>query len=165
MATKTPTTSKPLRSIDAIIEDLTKPIAKRHLKKKRQGGSDLTFIPWYHAVKYLDLYAPGWTYKVTITDVPGGHIILVNNRIVKSNEFKKDGAKPDAVVQMIPKSQVAVVAAITIPCLEGFITRESTGQEDAEVTGFGDSTSNSESMALRRAASKFGLGLYLYNKE
>lgn len=58
---------------------------------------------------------------------------------------------------------VAVTVRITIPCVEGAIHREATGQEDVAVKGYGDSTSNAESMALRRAAAKFGLALYLYD--
>jgi hypothetical protein len=33
-----------------------------------------------------------------------------------------------------------------------------------ELRGYGDPSSNAEAMALKRAASKFGLGLYLYQK-
>jgi hypothetical protein len=51
-----------------------------------------------------------------------------------------------------------------VPCLEGVVYREATGQEEEETTSYGDSSSNAESMALRRAAAKFGLGLYLYDK-
>jgi hypothetical protein len=34
-----------------------------------------------------------------------------------------------------------------------------------ELKGYGDPSSNAEGMALKRAAAKFGLGLYLYHKE
>jgi hypothetical protein len=44
------------------------------------------------------------------------------------------------------------------------IYREATGIEDEETSSFGDTSSNAESMVLRRAAAKFGLGLYLYDK-
>jgi hypothetical protein len=60
--------------------------------------------------------------------------------------------------------KVACIASITIPAKEGPITREATGSEEDGKSGFGDPFSNSESMALRRAAAKFGLGRYLYNK-
>jgi hypothetical protein len=53
---------------------------------------------------------------------------------------------------------------ISIPCLEGIISREATGTEDEELKGYGDPSSNAEAMALKRAAAKFGLGLYLYQK-
>lgn len=53
-----------LRSITQIIADLSKPIAPRHLKTRKQGGHDLQYVPWYTAVRYLDLYAPGWSYEV-----------------------------------------------------------------------------------------------------
>jgi hypothetical protein len=59
---------------------------------------------------------------------------------------------------------VTVVASISIPCLEGVVTREATGCEDSDAKGYGDAVSNAEAMALKRAAAKFGLGLYLYSK-
>jgi hypothetical protein len=121
-----------LRSIRDIVKDLSKPVAKRHLRTRKQGGKDLTYISWYDAVKYLDHYAPGWCYEVRSMNSVGGKLILT--------------------------------IRLSIPCLEGMIFREATGQEEEETTSYGDSSSNAESMALRRAAAKFGLGLYLYDK-
>lgn len=57
-----------------------------------------------------------------------------------------------------------VTARLSIPCLEGIISREATGSEDVQKAGYGDPSSNAEAMALKRAAAKFGLGLYLYQK-
>jgi len=94
------------RSIRDIIADLSKPLAARHLKTRKQGGHDLTYIEWHTAVRYLDHFAPGWSYAVK-------NVALVGNL-------------------------VTVVAAISIPCLEGVITREATGCEDADAKGYGD---------------------------
>jgi hypothetical protein len=44
------------------------------------------------------------------------------------------------------------------------ISLEATGTEDEELRGFGDPSSNAEAMALKRAASKFGVGLSFYHK-
>lgn len=123
---------KGLRSIRDIVKDLSKPVAKRHLRTRKQGGKELTYIAWHDAVKYLDHYAPGWCYEVRRIDSIGGKLILT--------------------------------IRLSIPCLEGMIFREATGQEDEDVESYGDSSSNAESMALRRAAAKFGLGLSLYDK-
>ena|SRR5215213_10344808 len=120
------------RSIRDIVKDLSKPVAKRHLRTRKQGGKELTYIAWHDAVKYLDHYAPGWCYEVRRIDSIGGKIILT--------------------------------IRLSIPCLEGIVYREATGQEDEDVESYGDSSSNAESMALRRAAAKFGLGLSLYDK-
>jgi hypothetical protein len=57
-----------------------------------------------------------------------------------------------------------VTARISIRCLEGIVYREATGTEDEELRGYGDPSSNAEAMALKRAAAKFGLGLYLYHR-
>ena len=121
------------RSIREIIEDLSKPLDPRHLKTRKQGNTNLTYIEWHTAVKYLDLFAPGWGYHVPSVQLVG--------------------------------NLVTVVASISIPCAEGVITREATGCEESDAKGYGDALSNSEAMALKRAASKFGLGLYLYDKD
>jgi hypothetical protein len=122
----------PLRSITDIIADLSKPIPERHIKTRTQGGKQISYISWDTAVRYLDHFAPGWSFEVR-------NVIATPERCV-------------------------VVARISIPCLEGIIHREATGTEDEELRGYGDPSSNAEAMALKRAAAKFGLGLYLYQK-
>lgn len=126
-------TTNTARPLAEIINDLSKPIAPEDLESKKKGGATLTFISWHRALKYLDRYAPGWSYEVR-------------------NIYHLAG-------------RVALVVRISIPCAEGVVYREATGQEDEEKAGYGDPTSNAESMALRRAAAKFGLGLYLYDKD
>jgi hypothetical protein len=121
-----------LRSIEDIIADLSRPVNPRRLRTRKQGGKQITYLPWYQAVKYLDHYAPGWSYEVQAVTAVG-----------------------DAV---------AITVRISIPCAEGIVWREAAGYEPLNVKGYGDPTSNAESMALRRAAAKFGLCLYLYGR-
>lgn len=121
-----------LRSIAAIIADLSKPINPARLKTRKQGGKDLPYIPWHQAVKYLDRYAAGWSSEVRSVVGIGGRCV--------------------------------VTVRISIPSLEGVIYREATGQEGEDCGSYGDPSSNAEGMALRRAAAKFGLALYLYDK-
>jgi hypothetical protein len=121
-----------LRSIRDIIKDLSKPVAKRHLRGRKQGGKEITYIAWHDAIKYLDHYAPGWNYEIRSIDSIAGKLILT--------------------------------ARLSVPCLEGVVYREATGQEDETLDSYGDSSSNAESMALRRACAKFGLGLSLYDQ-
>lgn len=120
------------RSIREIVKDLTKPVAKRHLRSRKQGGKEISYIAWHDAVKYLDHYAAGWNYEIRSIESISGKLIIV--------------------------------VRLSIPSLEGLIYREATGQEDETLDTYGDSSSNAESMALRRAAAKFGLGLYLYDQ-
>jgi hypothetical protein len=121
-----------MRSIRDIVRDLQKPIAQKHLRKRRQGGKEITYLAWHDAVKYLDHYAPGWCYEIRRIDSIAGKVILT--------------------------------VRLSITSLEGVVFREATGQEDETLDSYGDSTSNAESMALRRAAAKFGLGLGLYDQ-
>lgn len=127
-----PTAKVGAQSISDIIAKLSQPIATRHLKTRMQGGTNITFIEWHTAVKYLDWQAPGWSYQV-------GNVTLLSEL-------------------------VTVVASISIPTADGIITREATGCESINAKGYGDAVSNAEAMALKRAAAKFGLGLYLYAK-
>lgn len=120
------------RSIRDIVKDLSKPVAKRHLRTRKQGGKQIQYIAWHDAIKYLDHYASGWNYEIRSIDSVAGKLILT--------------------------------VRLSIPCAEGIVYREATGQEDEDLDSYGNSSSNSESMALRRAAAKFGLGLYLYDQ-
>ncbi len=120
----------PLRSINEIINDLHKPIHPIHLKTRRQGGKEITYVAWYDAAKYLDLYAPGWSHEIRSMQQIAGKVVIT--------------------------------VRISIPTAEGVIFREATGSEDEDTDSYGDAFSNSESMALRRCAAKFGLGQHLY---
>ncbi len=52
------------RSIQDIVEDLSKPVHSKHLSQRKQGGNTLTYLAWHHALKYLDHYASGWKKEV-----------------------------------------------------------------------------------------------------
>src|SRR5262245_56846943 len=65
------------RPIAEIISDLKKPVAERHLKTRKQGGSMLSYIEWHTAVKYLDLFAPGWSYHVRSVQLVGNLVTVI----------------------------------------------------------------------------------------
>jgi hypothetical protein len=96
------------------------------------GGKEIQYIAWHDAVKYLDHYAPGWSYEIRSINSVGGKLIMI--------------------------------VRLCVSCAEGIVYREASGQEDETTDSWGDSSSNAESMALRRASAKFGLGLYLYDQ-
>ena len=72
-----------LRSITDIISDLSKPIPRRFLKSKTVGGQKISFLPWHTAVKFLDLYAPGWSYEIRHLAGIGGKLVLVSNYLLR----------------------------------------------------------------------------------
>lgn len=65
------------RSIRDIIADLSKPVAARHLKTRKQGGAELTYIEWHTAVRYLDHFAPGWSYHVKSVALVGSLVTVI----------------------------------------------------------------------------------------
>jgi hypothetical protein len=137
---------------------LSRPLPRSVLATRRQGKATIAYIPWYTANKILDKYAPGWTWEIRDLKLSGDRLFLVGR--------------------------------LTIPTQEGNVYREATGTEllkdskvikdgdgnafrddydrpltEAVELAYGDPSSNAESMAFRRAAAKFGLGLYLYEKD
>jgi hypothetical protein len=59
-------------------------------------------------------------------------------------------------------NEVVEKATITIHCAEGKLSRSAMGNEPLDSKGYGGPAKVCESEALRRAAAKWGLGLYLY---
>ena len=131
------------RPITEILADLSKPIPSRYLAQRKQGGAVLVYLPWYNAVKLLDRCAPGWDYSIT--------------QIHTTSDASEAG---------LPlRARIFVSVRIVIRAAEGDFAREATGTELLNCGSYGDPSSNCESMALRRAAAKYGLGLYLYDKD
>ncbi len=129
-------------AIAQIIAALSRPLPKSLTAERSQGGKKLTFIPWHQVNKILDKYAIGWSWSI--------------------------------IKMELSADRIFVVGRLTIPASGGDISREAIGTEELkevnQKTGeireraYGDPSSNAESMAFRRAAAKFGLGLYLYDK-
>jgi hypothetical protein len=137
---------------------LSRPLPRSMVSTRKQGGHTIAYIPWHTANKILDKYAPGWTWEIRSVH--------------------------------LSKERLFLVGRLSIPTQEGNVYREATGTEllkDTKVIkdqdgnafrdeyyrpltsevelAYGDPSSNAESMAFRRAAAKFGLGLYLYSKD
>ncbi len=128
-------------SLQEIITALSRPLPEGLLEKKSLKGTVIPYLPWHTANSILDKYAPGWTWEIT--------------RMGQSSD------------------RIFLVGRLTIPTCEGNVYREATGTEELKRVddkgnvlelAYGDPSSNAESMAFRRAASRFGLGLYLYKK-
>ena len=64
------------RSIADIVRNLSQPIAPRHLRTRKQGGSTITFIEWHVACNYLDHFAPGWSWEIVSISEHGGLTVV-----------------------------------------------------------------------------------------
>lgn len=60
---------------------------------------------------------------------------------------------------------LCMTVRLLLVCSDGEFHRDASGWEIANVTSYGDPSSNAEGMALKRAAAKFHLGLGLYQKK
>jgi hypothetical protein len=73
-------------SIKDSIRELSKPVAQRHLKTRRQGGNEITYIEWHTTVKYLDLFAPGWSYHVKSVSLVGSLVTVIASISIPCSE-------------------------------------------------------------------------------
>lgn len=60
--------------------------------------------------------------------------------------------------------KVYVTGTMTLHGSDASQARDGTGNEDSDLDGYGDPSSNSEAQALRRAAMAHGLGRHLWKK-
>lgn len=60
--------------------------------------------------------------------------------------------------------RVVVKCSLTLLCAEGSITRASLGSDGLDDDAYGGPLPGSESQSFRRAAVRFGLSIYLYDK-
>ncbi|WP_088892004.1 hypothetical protein [Leptolyngbya ohadii] len=127
------------RPILDILADLAKPIPRRFIgqleKKDRRTGK----------VAYLD-YVPWY-------------------HVAKLLDFYAPGWEGEITHIQVMGDRIVLTYALTIHAQEGDFVRTATGQELLDCGSYGDPSSNAESMAFRRAAAKFGLGLDLYDKD
>ena len=123
------------RPIASILADLAEPFPEACVATLERKGAKIRYLHWTTVAQWLDFYAPGWEGTITRLETVGGKVV--------------------------------VTYRITLHATEGIFSREATGQEDAELGDkeYGDSTSNAEAMAFKRAAAKFGVGAYLYDKD
>lgn len=131
-----------LRTLAEIVADLSKPIPDRFLAEKVKGGAKLTIYTWMTVQKFLDHFAPGWQNF---------------NKPVLSNE------------------RVVVDCKLCIPTSDyGLVCRSATGDDSEDddddspqeqrARQYGSPTTRAEGQAFKRAAARFGFGLYLRDK-
>lgn len=148
------------RSIYEIRRDLSQRFP-RFEKTKEQGGATLTFIPWYEEVRLLGHYTNHhWDYEVVIIETVQQDVDL------PVLEYSEQKHKKVPTGERIVKRDtwIRVKVRLTIHAIEGTFHYDGTGFESMDKNSYGDPQSTAESMALRRAATKTGLGLYLYQK-
>lgn len=138
------------RTLAEIEADLHKEIAHRHLGTKTKGGRTFTVFTWMVVQQYLNYFAPGWSGDAALTF---------------SNE------------------RVGCTYKLCIPTSDaGLVCRAATGDDsedddeedrpteptalrkwEADQKGrqFGTPTTRAEGQAFKRAAARFGFGVYL----
>jgi hypothetical protein len=103
-------------------------------KSKTLKGNRISYIPWFEVISIVNA-------------VTEGHY---DYRIVHAGHSSA--------------GKYEMTVGVTIYASDGTYYREGTGTEDSSTDNYGDYQSIAESMALRRAFTKFQLGIYMYRK-
>ncbi|MEM6327432.1 MAG: hypothetical protein AAF791_09975 [Bacteroidota bacterium] len=124
------------RPLADIYTDLREDPPASKLATKSTGRFSATYM--HHAVvrDFLDLYAPGWEWTVRLQHI-GGLLYCIGTLTLWGT---------DAEGRMVS------------------VSRDGTGNERDEVSGYGDPSSNAEAQALRRAAMAHGFCRALWRK-
>ena len=86
-------------------------------------------------------------------------------KVAQMMDFYAPGWEYEITDRTLTQTHIILTVRVYINAEEGRFYREATGLEKLDAKGFGDPSSNAESMAFRRACAKWGLGLKLYEKE
>jgi hypothetical protein len=120
---------------------LFKPFSDHAKQSKRQGGSNITFVPWYTYVTRAHVEFPeGYSKEVRYVE--------------QINGLNKDGEATHTLI---------VCVRITDNSTEEH--HEALGSADAGKQSWGGAVAEAESQAMRRAFANFGLGLEMYMEE
>lgn len=135
------------RTLASMTRLLTQEVPERLISlKEEREGEWLPYLSWYVVTAILDHMAPGWEWRL---EEPTLHLTGLDTVGI-----------------------VVVRGTLTLVHTQGRTARDGIGNETLVTRGelggkrrYGDPYSNAESMALRRAAVKFGLGRRLYDKD
>lgn len=74
------------RPITEILADLSKQIPDRYLAQRKQGGTQLTYLPWHTCCKLLDRCCPGWDYSITQIHTTSDRIFITARLTIRAAE-------------------------------------------------------------------------------
>lgn len=73
-------------SLKQIQSALSRPLPTELLATRKQGGKNLTYIPWHTANKILDKYAPGWAWEITKIELSETRLFMVGSLSIPTQE-------------------------------------------------------------------------------
>lgn len=130
-----------------IEEKLSRTLPPSLLSTKILKGTKIPYLSWHTAIKILSKYCPGWQWEIQDCVLSPERLFLIGKLSIPTKDC----------------GLVSRAATGTENFKESYFNK-ATGSEETRDISYGDPSSNAESMAFRRAAAKFGLGLYLYQK-
>ncbi len=147
-------------SIAQIITALSRPLPESMLESRRQGGANIKYISWHTASKVLDKYAPGWNWAIMRIEMTSDRIFVVGRLSITAADghFYREATGTELLKEA---KEIWIGDKDNRQPVKDELGRNRT--EPRELA-YGDPSSNAESMAFRRAAARFGLGLYLYDR-
>ena len=155
--------------LERILSKLKRRLPDAMLDKRKQGNQMLTYIHWYKVNEILDKYTPGWTWEIRQMTTTTDRLFVIGRLTLCAAEgnIYREATGTEVLKE---DKEVYITDLSKPPDKDGkqkqMLLRDDHGRavKEARELAYGDPSSNAESMAFRRAAARFGLGLYLYDK-
>lgn len=130
---------------EQVTEKLSLPIPDHLLRSKiiNKGGDKVPYLPWYSIIEILNQkFGDNWEWQIKNIEVTAERIFVIGSLSIQ-------GKTREAIGTELLK--------------ETIFDKKKKELVEREIV-YGDPSSNAEAMALKRCASKFGLGLNLWKK-
>jgi hypothetical protein len=139
-----------LRTLAEIEADLSRRLPPRLLGTKTKGGRQITYFSVWTAQKLLDLFAHGWQSYNTFS-LSGERVVCDTRLCIPTSDYGlvcRSGSGDDSEDEDEPE------AFATEAARKAFETEQRQRQ-------YGSPATRAEGQSLKRAAARFGLGVYL----
>ena len=75
-----------MRTVVETLAELQRPIDPRHHRTRRQGGKELTYVPWSTLVRHLQHRAPGYCWELKSVAQVGEWVTVVGRLTVPTSD-------------------------------------------------------------------------------
>ncbi len=71
-----------MRTVTETLDELSRPVDRRHVRQLKKGAVTLDYVPWYLIAKHLHHRAPGWCWEVQSVQEVGGSVVVHGTLLV-----------------------------------------------------------------------------------
>lgn len=107
-------------SSEAVLEALQRPIDPRHHRTRKQGGKELTYVPWSTLVRCLLHRAPGYSWELRSVQQLGDWVTVTGRLTLPTSDgplvFENVSSEPLKATSYAPPVETAASSCLRRCC-------------------------------------------------